>query len=28
MARLAANNIIAGLKGEHLPTIINSEVYE
>ncbi|GAB3013962.1 D-glycerate dehydrogenase [Niabella terrae] len=28
MARLAADNIIAGLKGEKLPTILNSEVYQ
>ena len=28
MATLAANNVIAGLKGERLPTIVNKEVYE
>lgn len=27
MATLAANNIIAGLRGERLPTIVNMEVY-
>ncbi|MBN8580426.1 MAG: D-glycerate dehydrogenase [Anaerolineae bacterium] len=28
MARLAANNLIAGLKGERLPHCVNPEVYE
>lgn len=28
MAELAAKNIIAGLKGEKLPTIVNKDVYE
>ncbi|MFV0605913.1 MAG: 2-hydroxyacid dehydrogenase [Niabella sp.] len=28
MAVLAANNIIAGLKGERLPTVVNAKVYE
>ena len=28
MARLAVNNVIAGLRGEHLPQIVNKEVYE
>lgn len=28
MARLAAENIIAGLKGEHLPYCINPEIYQ
>ena len=28
MARLAANNIIAGLRGERLPTVVNNELYE
>lgn len=27
MATLAANNVIAGLKGQRLPTVVNSEVY-
>lgn len=28
MAALAARNVIAGLKGEYLPTIVNKEVYD
>ena len=28
MSRMAAENLIAGLKGERLPNCINPEVYE
>jgi glyoxylate reductase len=28
MAKLAADNLIAGLKGERLPNCVNPEVYE
>lgn len=28
MSILAANNVIAGLKGERLPTVVNKEIYE
>jgi glyoxylate reductase len=28
MARMAADNLLAGLRGERLPTCVNPEVYE